>query len=433
MRLTDTMWEGCILDAPMPQRASKESESHPHLGLANEATMVLRRLVQAMADVAAALPQPVKKSTDLRRQLNIDEALAWKLFRLSHTTNPLEGAVFVPGAGSFRRVMQLAETAGVKPHLTREVLEAFENYEELAARHAPDRSAFAALLRELHGADSNTEDLKNKRAAYRANRQLFGVHTEVTLRSTFFHPAASGEGFDMAKILGHVRIQRSRLNSTLLSETRMSFGPPGTWAQHVPGQLLDTSNRQPGELTLLEEFCSKPIPELRSLVSSKGSVTTQIHATGLGSAQAATYFFAGSSRNIRTVRPHSGKTLQSQSLVGLPAELLVRDVWLHKSIWSKIQPVVEVLWREGGGSFIVEDDNRQTDLLPMKETVIERGTGAKAGQLAEFNRYPDMVTAVAEQMEWNLNDFHLFRCRIEYPLLHSLVIVIFPLSDPGTS
>ncbi len=44
-------------------------------------------------------------------------------------------------------------------------------------------------------------------------------------------------------------------------------------------------------------------------------------------------------------------------------------------------------------------------------------------------RYGEMAAYVFDRLGWDAEQFEVFRCRVEYPVMHSAVVVRFPLPE----
>lgn len=416
---------GNTLLAPMPPERDLDIDQPD---LAAESAAVLNELREGVGRILAALPEAVKQPADLRRVLDLDKALSWNVYRLAVAPDALAACPFVPGSGMMRRFLQCAQDAGVSADITRGVADAFSRFEQLVKHHAQDRAAFNSMIRDLHGEDAGKDDLKHKRAAYRASRHIHGVHADAVVNTLLFHPAApksgGGEdegGMDIAIVTGDVGVQQNRARTTLLRELvlRVREGSPRP-IDATDRPLSDAS----ADLSLLREFCSEPLPDFRTTYDASNRLVTQVHSRQLGSKGASTYFFALVTRNMVPFTHADRPVRVWRSIMSIPSELFQRDVWIHRSLWKHdTPPSVGVYWQRGlnqEGEIVV------TDQLPVDEHVTEIVGPARFAYNTDVPRYPEMIRHVAARLGWEIDDFRLFRCRIEYPVVGSIVQFNFP-------
>jgi hypothetical protein len=70
---------------------------------------------------------------------------------------------------------------------------------------------------------------------------------------------------------------------------------------------------------------------------------------------------------------------------------------------------------------------RECDLVTTQEEVIYLGQGLSVVDSEDVDRYTDMMRESFERLQWNPDEFHVYRFRMEYPLMPSSVIVQFEL------
>ena len=57
------------------------------------------------------------------------------------------------------------------------------------------------------------------------------------------------------------------------------------------------------------------------------------------------------------------------------------------------------------------------------------GKGPGALYTGDFPKYPDMGRYVFDRLGWDAARFDVYRCRVEYPVLPSSVVMEFALRD----
>jgi hypothetical protein len=75
---------------------------------------------------------------------------------------------------------------------------------------------------------------------------------------------------------------------------------------------------------------------------------------------------------------------------------------------------------------------RDIDRLPVRVTLERLGRGLAVLDCAEVPRYVDMMQYAFKRIGWNGERFDVYRCRLEYPVMQSLVDIRFELPEkPG--
>jgi len=62
---------------------------------------------------------------------------------------------------------------------------------------------------------------------------------------------------------------------------------------------------------------------------------------------------------------------------------------------------------------------------------ITLGAGPDAIHLSDLPRYPEMIAQVCDRLGWDVSQFDVYRCRIEYPIMTSLAAIWFPMPEKG--
>lgn len=386
--------------------------------LVDDALPVLRDVQSTITRILDSLPAPVTSSADLRKQLGLHKALGWNIYRLSIAKQPLEVGLYVPRPGTFQRFLDAARIAEIPTEHIDSAAHAAAAYELLVKRHAPDRSTFVTMIRDFLAADLPQEDLQHRRAAFRANRQLLGVHSFANIVAHIINKGAAND-FDMVTTTGQVQIQRNRANATRLTRNEYKYFDPAKIAEDTPKKTDWSGDSNTGGTYLLLPFCSQPPPEIRSFPNEeRRTVTTEFHARTIGSKGAVTFFSATVYRNVLVSTP----PCDFYSYIHTPTEVMYDDFWIHSSIWKNARPAALAIWRRVTDEEILHNFTPDSsECLPLRTEVEDLGLGSHGGRLPEFPRYVEMVRHTADNMGWNIDEFRLFRCRIEYPIVASML------------
>jgi len=180
----------------------------------------------------------------------------------------------------------------------------------------------------------------------------------------------------------------------------------------------------------MRDFCSRPLPEF--VVSQKpgGWAQADVVSRGLGNSSAITIFIGQVTRKFapRPLGCPAAHFFAAQ--VTKPCEVFIRDLFVHEDLWSEPHPPgVRVFGSLRGADTLLERD--PGDLLPVQEKVVELGRGPGAALSPDVARYPELLEYSFGRLGWDADRFRVFRCRVEYPVLNSLISVEF--DEPGSS
>lgn len=385
-----------------------------------EATAASERLRAAIAAVIAALPVPIRKAADLQHCLRIDSALAWNLFRAATAASPLEVGRCVPGERATERFLKQAQAQGVPEEVLEEVRTAFALFERMVARHAGDRDVYESIVVGLQGATSDQFDLKQKRAAFRANRHIWGWEARVMTGCSIIHPAAEPGFIEHAFITGEVDLRHLREGRVLRSTLRAQVEHTerrGEFPEVVRPIDADDPHADVG---LLSRFCSQPIPRFQWQRGKDGTDMSVLSSTSLGNMGSVTYFKGVKFGGMRA-DPPGQEVFCFKTSGARPIEVLIQDILLHEKVWGGGEPTLRVLTREPGAG---ESDD-SVDLLPIQERVVSLGSELSRLQTPDIPQYLDILRFALAKLGWEEHGFHIYRVRIEYPVLHACVRIEF--------
>lgn len=395
-----------------------------------QAVEVMRGLRAALLNVIDALPEPIHRAADLERSLSLSTTLAWQIHRIATVTNPLSAGSDVPGPAAFRQVLNAAQSKGVTKSSIENVLSALTAFENLVKRHAGDRETFSTMINSLAGDDAGAIDLKMRRQAFRLHSRIWGVQVRAIHNVGLYHPGRNSSVFDVASVRGLTAIRRLRVAAPLRLTSQLLTDGKHQTTNSQPLDVNGADNDSSGP-NLLLEYCTRPYPKLDNRIDN-GAVHTYLHETPLGNVGAQTVYVGDITRDIEWATPGDADNDHLDYYgVMKPAEVLVKDVLIHRDMFGPLTPEVTV---NGSLDRLGEHDPlkfQSDELLPMQAEVHHLGTGTSVLPTAHIPRYAEMIRAVTKSLDWDAEAFDVYRCIIEYPLLSSVVTVHFKLPERG--
>lgn len=397
----------------------------------DEAEGVFSRVRSATGEILAALPG-VRRPSDLRDALKIDYRLSWRLFKVAEdgVGNELFAiGSHIPGTVAMGRFLDRAKCHGIPHELIQAARDAGAEFDALVKRHAPNRAAFDAMVAAAGGWNANRLDWEHKRALYRAAAGVHGIQAHTTMLCAIISPAAGKDRIDIATLRGMFGIRRLRPNAPLMV-TRHSLNAD------YANKPVDT-NRQPFDLgayaehgiSLIPEFCSAPLPAIRSSeLSAGGQVQIDLVGDDVGLESEVSCVLGHVSRDMPS--PYTDDTLPRHRfnlMLRLPAEVLIQDVLIPTELYGSLDPKLLVL--TDSSMLELARGHEETGLLAIQESVTHLGRGLGVMHTPDVPRYGEMLRYTFGTLGWDPNKFEVYRCRVEYPVMHSVVSMQFELPE----
>jgi hypothetical protein len=149
----------------------------------------------------------------------------------------------------------------------------------------------------------------------------------------------------------------------------------------------------------------------------------------MGNESARTYMIGDIFRNLPGPYSDNDKPgLRSDAVVNSPSEVLVQDVVLHGDLFGPLSPrfgACDLMRRSQDAGF----DFGDFEVLGRLENVPCLGRGIAAHHTPDVPRYGEMVRFAFDRLGWDPDRFEVYRCRMEYPVMPSRVVVWFPLPE----
>lgn len=414
------------------QLADEEAEATKGRCFESDAALVLQRLRTAFAGVIAGIPGHVSKPAELQRALKIDMKLSCKVFKVISAPGSLAAGPHVPGGGALRTFLKAARKAGVREQFVHAAALAAADFDRLVASHAGDRAAFDSMVspRAATG-DAAQITLQHRRAAFRAQRHIFGVHAKLQLHCLMVQPANDPRMLDLAQACGFLSLRQLRPDAPLVISRVRTTNDDGT-VRNVRREPLDPTPAQATGITLLREFCSQPPPRFRSVPIAPGVVCGELASNGVGKQAAITCIEGYVVRAaVPRYREEGNRVGAKPAPIRLPCETLLLDLLVHEETFGPLTPVAFTC-AEHLGEVPSPVTCEEWQRLEACESVAYLGKGPSVLYTPDFPRYAELGRYAFERLGWDAERFDVYRCRVEYPVLPSTVVMAFDLpAAPG--
>lgn len=393
-----------------------------------DAAAVLNAMRNAFGALLAAVPGGVRKPTDLKRALRIDAKLAWRVFKLGTAADPMTSACHVPGLAAMRTFLKAAGDRGLPSDVVESAECTIADFERLIEVHAGDRGSFDSMISACADESPSPLDLEHKRAAFRANSHLWGVQARTQLGCWLIHPGAEPGMIDLASIRGFVGLRRFRANASWVVSRIRVIDDDGTARRSIVREAFDADAEAEHGVSLLRAFCTDPLPPLRTYTDAEGYVCTELVGNEVGNASAVTCITGDVSRNAGSCyRGENNRVGGGIAGVRTPCEVLIHDLLVCEGTFGTIDPRVFVEGDIRGRP--VRAPGQGSDRLCVHESVDYLGRGASVLHTPDVPRYSAMAGYAFDKLGWDGERFDVYRCRVQYPVMPSKVVIEFDLPE----
>jgi len=396
-----------------------------------EAEEVLRPLRGTIAEIIEALPGNVATATDLKRVLGIEKMLCWKIFQVIGAAGPHAAGAHLPGSANLQRFFEACEKTGkVAPELIESARHGAEAFGRLVRVHAGDRTTFDSMVSSVAGSDvAERLGLMHRRAAFRANRHFWGIQAKTQLKTLFVQPGEVRGSVDLASLEGFLSLRRVRQDAPFaVSWTRIA-NDDGTLVQ-FEREPLDLSADGSLGIALLEEFCSKPIPRFRVFAADRGFILGELLGDGVGETAAITCIVGYLSRNVvGRYRDQSNQYFGCWTPVRTACEVLVLDLVIRQGTFGAAKPSAGVYAQhlnETAYPALLRDLDR---IPPLPAPAVYLGKGTSVMRTPDVPNYAAMAQRAFDRLGAHGDEFDVYRCRIEYPVMPSTVLLRVELPE----
>jgi hypothetical protein len=391
-----------------------------------EATSALAAVRGSLSALITATGQDLLRPIDLQKSLQIDSKLSWQVFNIINETDPLAAAKLVPGQPSLKRLLQAAQSNGASRATADGVRKAIEAFNSVVQSHAEDRVEFDIMASSIaSSAVAASAELGIRRTAYRAESHIWGQCTDIIASTSIVRLNPSGTTTDECTLVNKRTCRRLRPDAPRSVFAYRNYGASGTVAQRfrLP---LDARSAERYGAHILPQFCSQPIPTFKTWQRPDGYYAVDVQSDEIGHRSAVSLTFGHIFRNCPLASGlHGEPTYHADMRLIAPARLAICFLLLHKPTLGKATTSLHTFRSSPG------DENPAVALsvqqINTRESITYQGIGRKAWHSPDLESHPDMVQSAMDELGWNPAEFDTYCIRIEYPILHSVIRIQFPL------
>lgn len=395
-------------DPALAATTGRSSSFQRHL---EQAMNGLRNALAALLDSVEADPSVPRR---LARQLGVNKNLAWKAAKIVSTADAAEAVPHVPGRAGMKIFLEAMERAGASDAALSSAREACDAFDRMVELHAGDRGTLELMVGSSFASDAIAPlQEANRKLAFQGNSATWGVQARVRFGAQFIAPSSEDpEQLDYASIGGLSDFRRLRGDAKWPLSFNVRYNIDGTRCDSVATPIERSLESVDGPAFLLDH-CSDPLPAIRAKEVPLGTVY-ELCEGEVGNTAAFSCAFGWFVRKLESVWGEPGCTETCFEIpLNTPVELATMDVLVHRDIKWQLPPklVVRSRMEIGVGS---HDATDSTYTLPSPSS-LEELPDRSAIANSEVPRWGEMLGQVCERLDWNLDDFRVFRLALRYP------------------
>lgn len=292
------------------------------------------------------------------------------------------------------------------------------------------------MISSLSGQGVDQIDLERKRAAFRATSHVYGLLTQTTLSCRIFAQSSDPGRLDVCRIAGFYGLRRLRRGAPLmLSRHRLEtdYGGVDSSTEREP---LDVDEQSGHGVPLLRQFCSRPVPQLRVSELSTSDVQVDLVGREIGILGDTTCVLGDVWRRIQSpLVDDTTPRIRINPGIAVPTEVFILDVMLPRDLFGEIKPQLiepKLMVFTSASMLDLSPGHEDAGLLPIQESVDHLGTGLDVMHTSDVPRYGEMLRYTFKRLGWDPEKFDVFRCRVQYPVMHSVISMRFDLPERAT-
>ncbi len=384
-----------------------------------------RDLASAFNGVLNAIPGGPHRPQLLARTLGVNTVVTSRILKAARQRDPMAVAHMIPGPEPLRRLLRSAERKNVDAALIREARAAVDRFEQLIAEEAGDRSSLDAIISGWLPDARQKVELLAKQAVFRGVSQLLGATCDAQHFTTVLYPSREQAGrADQLWMLATRGLRRVRPGLVFNYDT-----------VHAPGRKLTVTGQPIEGLQglMLEPFCSKPLPQLEvTPFLDRAQYTLLGHNVGVRSAVDLVHatLLPGKKELFGPAGATATRKTMMAAGIATPSKSVIFDTLLHEDVYPGQQPGLYVYRSVPGAVIDPNDPSRDVDRFDVIESILPLGQGIAKFRAADSPAYLDMLNYVCAQRRWDGQTLRGYRCRIEFPIYSSEVVMTFDL-PPG--
>ena len=375
---------------------------------------VLFLVREALTELITAAGADPTKTRDTARRLDLNNNLLWPVSRFINAEDILTASSEVMDRVKFHKICDACEAKGAPENLVFKSRLAIDKLDQVISLSTGDRRSFALMLTGLDYEDVTMRQESTRKMAFLSNSSLWGVQCRLSFKTVIFAPNdEEADQVDAIRIFGMVDFRRLRPVPWPLYRMHGYYDDgticPGT------GIPIEQPEEGQGSIPLLRDFCSDPLPALRSVKRDYGK-RFDLCEGPIGNAGLLTCVIADRLVKWQPVYNVPGKNEYMGALFDLvtPQENMFFDVFVHRDLPISGPPMCTLFDRlTAPRGFDPENDAYRQ--LPLSNKVLRLGPGNMGNASTQYPRYAALLEHVFQRTNLEARDFQGYRLSIRYP------------------
>jgi hypothetical protein len=391
----------------------------------DDAHLVVRGVRRALAEILASVAADPNQPQEISRKFGLDKTLAWKVARVVREHDPSDAVGLIPRRPSFQLLVAALQKHGATEERISALWTAFDAFEKFVQVHSDDRETLEIMVGTPRASSGAKRLEAFRKTAFQANSAIWGVRVKLQV---CLHMMAPHKGSD--DLMSTVTIAGFHDFKRLRPDARWSVATVSNWDVGS-----DSNTTRPDAIVpidpalseldapLLREFCTQPLPAMRSVKLNDGRVRFELTEGPVGNTAAATVLLGWASRGVVSrYERYPGEHGEHGVFMSTPAEAIVHDLLVHKSLDFARRPTAHVFSELPGGPRYLTD-GAAAGVIKCQEELVDLGSEPPDVTTPEFPRYREMTELAAESLGFDLSEFHGHRMRLAFPPIPTLAIL----------
>jgi hypothetical protein len=388
----------------------------------DEGRTAVHGLRRALAGVLASVGADPDQPQEISRKYGLDKTLTWRISRVVREEDVWEAVQHIPRRPSIHIFVRAMTKHGAPENTLESLWKAVEEFEQFIETHSGDRETLE-MMASTAGRRSAAKRMENfRKAGYQAGAAVWGVCTRTQIAVHFVAPSRIKDRLDVSTVSVLVGFRRLR------ADVPWAVGSMSQWDVH-DGSLTDLARWEPvdravgpGEIPLMREFCSDPLPIIEKVQARPGLVRYMLTKGPVGSTAASTIVLGWRHPAAATVhQSYPGETGEHGVHLTTPAQGSINDLYIHRDLTFAKNPTAHVYSTLPGGAQYTEGNGNAT-ALPVPCDVVDLGTPPQT-VTPELRNFGEIVAAAARLSSHEMSDFHGFRHRLSYPPIPCIAVL----------
>ncbi|MDF1800141.1 MAG: hypothetical protein P1V81_13260 [Planctomycetota bacterium] len=383
----------------------------------------------ALSGLFEAVAADPSRPQEFSRRFGINTTTAWKLGKIVQEPDPYTLVQHLSGRSGVRIMLRAFEKEGASAASLYRFMAAYEEFEHLVEVHAGDRQTLEKL-QGGQGPEALRQQLEqHRKLAFRGNSCSWGVQAAVNFTGTFIAPSEQAGMTDAVYIGGLLGFQRLQPDAAWRVGGRAMTKDDGS-PSPVVVEPLDTDFEHAPAVPLIREFSSDPAPPIRRFRTGRFSVF-ELEEGPVGGSHALDMVTGTAMRPIGPTHSQPQDRFGEHCMpISTPSELYFTDIFVHREMEFARQVRPYLYSRMDQEPY--PEHGRERKLLRLAEELVHLG-GPSDLVTPEFPRYGELVQWTLDRVGWSAEDFHVYRLRLPYPPIPSLLVLRYELPEADSS